>query len=134
MYLYQLSNTEQVCTSPFPPPSNPVPLCNYEYKVRYAQPVQDGIEDTLWLELLLPFTAVKDLFVSEEFMQRIMPVLPELVGRRTTEVLPGLQNIILEVLPASGPVLEGIRQFVASRPGTSHPINVCVGYRDIETG
>jgi hypothetical protein len=124
VYLYQLSDVERLCTSSLPPPSFPVPLCEYEYKARYTRPVQDNIEDTLWLDLLLPFTAMKSIFLSEEFMQRIMPVLPDLVGRRTTEVLPNLQTIILEVLPESGPVSEGIRQFVASRQGTSHPIKI----------
>jgi hypothetical protein len=130
LYLYQLSNVEQVCTSSLPPPSRPVPLCDYEYGVRYTRPAQDSIEDTLWLELLLPFTAFKCLFLSEEFMQRIMPVLPELVGRRTTEVLPNLQKIILEALPTSRHVLEGLQQFIASRQGTSHPIEVFLDLKE----
>jgi hypothetical protein len=53
-----------------------------------------------------------------------MPALLELVGRRTTEVLPALQNIFLEKLRPSGPVQEGIRQFVAARQVTGHPTAV----------
>ena len=48
----------------------------------------------------------------------------ELVGGGATEVLPILQNIFLEELQSSGPVQEGIQQFVAARQVTSHPITV----------
>ena len=51
---------------------------------------------TLWLELLHPFTVLKSLHLSKEFVPRIAPALQELVGSRTTEVLPTLQNILLE--------------------------------------
>ena len=78
------------------------------------------------LELLRPFTAVKNLYLSEEFARRIVPALQELNGGRTTEVLPALENIFLEGLKPSGPVHEGIGQFVARRHWqvTGHPIAV----------
>jgi hypothetical protein len=85
---------------------------------------QDNIENTLWLELLLPFTTVKNLYISEEFARRIVPALQELVEDRRTEVLPALENIFLEGLEASGPVEKGIGQFVAMRQVTGHPIAV----------
>jgi len=56
-------------------------------------------DDIEWLELLLPFTAVKDLFLSKEFAPRIAPFLQELVGGRTTEVLPALERLSLEEHP-----------------------------------
>jgi len=82
------------------------------------------MENSLWLELLLPFRTVKNLYVSEDFVPRILPALQELVGSRATEVLPNLQNIFLEGHEPSGPVQEGIQQFVAARQVISDPITV----------
>jgi hypothetical protein len=80
----------------------------------------------LWRELLQPFTAVKDLYLSWscEIPSRIAPVLQELVGERVFELFPVLQNISLQT---SRPVPEGIKQFVAARQLTSHPISVRYG-------
>ena len=56
----------------------------------------DAIEDTLlWLELLLPFTAAKNLYLAEEVVSTIAATLQQLVGNRITEVLPSLQNIFI---------------------------------------
>ena len=51
-------------------------------------------------------------------------MLKELVEGRMTEVLPALENIFLEELEPSGPVREGIEQFVATRQVLSHPVTV----------
>ena len=67
---------------------------------------------------------MKNLYICKTFAPHIVPALQELVGVRTTEVLPTLQNIFLEELQASGHVLEGIQQFVAARQVTGHPIAV----------
>jgi len=88
----------------------------------------DYIEDHQWLGLLRPFIYVKNFYVSEEFVPRIAPALQELIGDRTTEVLPILQNIFLEGLEPSGPVEEDIGQFVAARQLTRHPITA--SFRD----
>jgi hypothetical protein len=49
---------------------------------RYSQLVwkNDAIENTLWLQLLLPFTAVKDLYLSKEFAPGIAAALEELAS------------------------------------------------------
>jgi hypothetical protein len=57
-----------------------------------------AIENTLWLELLLPFTAVEKLYLSDEFWPGIAAALQELVGARIAEFLPSLQNIFLTML------------------------------------
>ena len=99
----------------------------YIYEARHSQPEwKDNIENQLWLELLHPFIAVKNIYLSEKMAQRIVPALEELVGGRAT-VLPALQNIFLEESQPSGslgPVQKGIQQFVATRQTTSHPIAV----------
>ena len=57
---------------------------------------QHYIKNHQWLRLLRPFTYVKNLYVSKEFVPSIVPALQELIGDRTTEVLPVLQNIFYE--------------------------------------
>ena len=119
---WQVSALEQVCTWCLPPFSSLENL--YISEDQYRRPNwQDNIENSLWLELLQSFTAVKNLYLSREFAPRIVPSLQELVGERTTEVLPTVQNIFLEGLQTSGPVQEGIQQFVTRRQA-SHSIAV----------
>jgi hypothetical protein len=97
----------------------------YINKEPYSQPGQkDDIEDRLYLELIHPFTGVKNLYLSEAFSPHIAPVLQELVEGRTTAVLPALQNIFLEGFESSEPVQEIIRQFVAARQAGGHPIEI----------
>ena len=91
----------------------------------YEEPCwQDDIENSLWLDLLRSFVALKNLYLSKEFAPRIVPTLQELVGGRTTKVLPTLENIFLEGFQPSGPLYEGIERFVAARQLTSHPVAV----------
>jgi hypothetical protein len=120
---WQFSSLEQVCTSSLPPLSTLEVL--YIYQGRSSRTHwQDNIENALWLELLHPFRAVKKLYLSEEFARRIGPALQELVGTSVTEVLPNLQSIFLQGLEPSGPVQEGVLQFIATRQVTGDPIAV----------
>jgi hypothetical protein len=97
----------------------------YFYVPPHSQPGwKADIANGLWLELLHPFTAVKNLYLSEQFALRIGPALQELVEGRTTEVFPTLQNIFLKGLQPSGPVQEGIGKFVASRQVINLPIAI----------
>jgi hypothetical protein len=82
------------------------------------------IENTLWLELLLPFTAVTNLYPSEEFAPGIAAALQELVKGRITEVLPSLQNIFVEGFTPSEPFQENIGQFVTARQLSGHSVAV----------
>ena len=120
---WQVSSLEQVCTSCLPSLSMLEDL--YIYEAPYPPPDwKDDIENGLWLQLLHPFTAVKNLYPSEEIARRIGPALQELAEGRTAEVLPALQNIFLEGLKSSGPVQEGIAKFVAVRQVASRTIEV----------
>jgi hypothetical protein len=96
----------------------------YEYRPSSREHWQDNIENAQWLELLHPFRTANNLYLDKEFARRIGPALQELVGSRATEVLPILQNIFLEAVGQSGPVQEGIQQFVAMRQATGVPIAV----------
>ena len=119
----QVSSLGQICTSCLPPLSTLEDL--YIFRAPIIEPCwQDDIENTLWLELLHPFATVKNLHLSKEFAPLVVPALQEIVGGRTTEVLPSLQNIFLERLLPWGPVQEGIGQFSSARMAASRPIAV----------
>ena len=117
----QLSSVAQVCTSCLPPLSILEDLYIYE-QTRWDW--KDDIENGLWLRLLHPFTAVKNLYLSEKVALHIGSALQELAEGRTTEVLPALQNIFLGGLESWEPVQEGIAKLVAARQVASRPVAV----------
>jgi hypothetical protein len=122
----QLLSIEQVCNSALPTLST---VEHLYIEREYPRLVWENsaIQDTpLWLELLLPFTAVKNLYLSEEFASSIAAALQGLIGDRITEVLPRLQNIFVEELEPSGPFQETIGQFVAARQLSGQPISTSV--------
>ena len=126
---WQLSSIEQVCNSSLDPLSM---VEDFYIKHRYSRPVwkNDAIENTLWLQLLLPFTAVRNLYLSEECALGIVAALQEPVGVRITEVLPSLQNIFVAGLKPSGPFQENIGRFVAARRLSGHPIAISDWVKD----
>ena len=94
--------------------------------------LKDDIEDAEWLDLLLPFKAVKNLYLSKQFSPHIARVLQELTGGRTTEVLPALQNILLEGFQPTEPVHKGIVQFISARQLSNLPVRISEWERDSE--
>jgi hypothetical protein len=120
---WQVSTLEQVCTSCLPP----LPMLEDLYiygRQSWTSGWKDDSENGLWLQLLHPFTAVKNLYLSEQIALRIGPALQEIAEGRMMEVLPALQNIFLDRLESSVPVQEGIGKFVAARQVASRPIAV----------
>jgi hypothetical protein len=121
----QLPSVAQICTSSLCPLLTMENL--YIDRSRYSGPFgQDDIDNTEWLDLLFPFSAVKNLFLSNQFLPRIALALQELTGGRTTEVLPALQNVLLEGFDPSEPVQEGIARFVSARQLANHPVAISV--------
>jgi hypothetical protein len=129
---WQVSSIEQVCNSSFLPISKVEDLY---IEHRYSELVweDDDIENTLWLELFLPFTAVKNLYLSKEFAPSIAAALrlqiEELVGGIIAGALPSLQDIFMEApdMEAPGPwwePQENIEQFIAARQLSGHPITI----------
>jgi hypothetical protein len=115
----QLSSLAQVCTSSFLQALVPMPEHLYILEDVLLRPLwQDDLENNQWLEFFRPFNTVKNLYLSREFVLRIVPTLQELVGERVTEVLPNLQRIFLEW----GLVPEAMRQFIAARQLSSRPV------------
>ena len=120
---WQLSSLVQICTSSLPP------LFMLEDLYIFDDPMhpprwQDDVDNTLWLELLHPFASLKNFYLCEKFVPRIASALQELVGDRATEALPALENIFLEGVQQSGPLQQGIEQFVAARRLTNHSVVV----------
>jgi hypothetical protein len=121
----QLSSLAQICTLSLGPL---LTIGNLYIDGSLQSPLarKDNIENTKWLDLLLPFTAVKNLYLSKLFSPGIALALQELTGGRTIEVLPALQNVLLERFQPSEPVQGGIVQFVSARQLTNHPVAISV--------
>jgi len=124
---WQISSLEQVCTSCLPSLSALEDL--YIYDTPQSPPYRkDNIEDALWLQLLSPFSCVKNLYLNGEYAQHIAPALQQLVGDRTTDVFPALENIFLDSdsdrPEQSGFVPEGIVKFFAARQLSDQPISI----------
>jgi hypothetical protein len=117
---WQPSSLARLCTSSLPV----VPTAEHLYLTTTWAHWWQYTENTQWLELLLPFTSVKNLYLSKEFASLIAPALQELAGERATEVLPTLRNLFLAELRPSGPVQQAIGQFVSARQLFGHPIAV----------
>jgi hypothetical protein len=106
---WQLSSLAQLCNSSFPPTLISSLEHLYIYNDEYSRLLwQDDIENCQWLELLQPFTAVKNLHLSREFTPRIVPTLQKLVNEKVTDVLPALQCLSLEEDYRPGPIREAI--------------------------
>ena len=119
----QLSSLAQVCKSSFLQAL--IPMVEHLYiQADHGWDRRASIENSQWLEVLHPFTAVKDLYVSYKFVPLIAPALEELVAERVTEVLPALQTFFLDETLSSRLAQETIGQFVAARQLAGYPIAV----------
>jgi len=123
---WQLSSIEQFCSSSLHPLST-VEELYFESHSSALVWENDATESTLWLGVLLPFTAVRNLYLSKKFAPAIgAPALQELIGARITEVLPSLRNIFVEDVDPSGyrSFEKNVGQFVAARQLSDHPVAI----------
>ena len=92
------------------------------------QPWQEDIEDAQWLEMLRPFSSVKDLVLSVQLAQLVAPVLGALIGESVAEELPALKTIFVEgFLPPGSlpsPWQKAIGSFIAARQISGLPVAV----------
>ena len=125
---WQLSSIEQLCNSSLHPLFTIEDLyIEHDYSpLVWKNDAMKTMENALWSEILRPFTAVKDLYISNEFALGFAATLQEFVGGRTTGVLPNLQNIFVDGLQPSGPFQEKIGVFVAARELSDLPIAISV--------
>ncbi|KAI9511970.1 hypothetical protein F5148DRAFT_1146440 [Russula earlei] len=120
---WQISLVSQVCSSSLPFLAILESLDIREG--RFSQPLWEyDIEKTQWLELLHPFTAVKDLYLSGEPGRRVMRAVNDLPGGLVTDVLPALQNIFIQEVRSSRHMQleEIIGTFVAARRLSGFPV------------
>jgi len=81
----QLSSLTQVCSSSFPLISTFEVLEIREDDDLTPSHSQDDAEDAQWLELLEPFTALKNLYLTDEIARRVCRALQEVPGERSTQ-------------------------------------------------
>ena len=79
---------------------------------------KDSMDDTDWIELLHPFTAVKKLHGSRQLAQHIALALGSVSGEMITEILPALSSLSLEDQP-----VRPVEKFLAARQISGHPVN-----------
>ncbi len=123
---WQLSAIAQVCNSCLPPLSTVEDFHIEPGRFLYRFWRNDAIKNALGLELLLPFTVVKNLYISKEFALDIAAALQQLVGGRITEVLPSLRNIFVKGIEPQEPFREHIGESVAARQLSGHPVAISV--------
>jgi hypothetical protein len=92
---------------------------------------QHDMERYQWLEVLQPFNAVKNVYLSEELALHVVPALEELVGDGTTDVLPALRNLFLEGHQLPGPIRKALEKFVTERQLSGYPVVIHLGKGDI---
>jgi len=121
----QPSSLAQACNSLLPPLPSLEQLGIYRDKPeRWPLLWRSEVKDNHWMELLRPFITVKDLVLDEPVVSSVASALQTLIGGRVTEILPALQNIVLEGFQSSGPVPEGIEEFIAARKLSGCPVIV----------
>ncbi|KAI0249335.1 hypothetical protein BJV78DRAFT_1284091 [Lactifluus subvellereus] len=91
---------------------------------RWKSHWQADSDETPWLELIRPFTAVQTLRISRLPRPSIVRALQELTGERAIEVLPALDGLYLEDYQPSGPEQKAIEPFIAARQYSDHPVAV----------
>jgi len=86
--------------------------------------LEDEVENVEWLQLLFPFPAVKDLYLSGVPGINVAWALQDLDEERVTVVLPALQRIFLEGLPPSEDMWEAIKPFMVARQLSGYPVTI----------
>jgi len=122
---YQLSSLAQVCSSSFPFISS---LEELEIKEDHLSSShwKDDTENAQWLELLEPFTALKNLYLTDKIARRVCDALQERSGERAT---PALQNLFISPGYLLGGSRKAIKIFVGARRLSGHPVSVHRGSR-----
>ncbi|KAH9966170.1 hypothetical protein BGW80DRAFT_1462439 [Lactifluus volemus] len=86
--------------------------------------LQVDMDDTQWLELFQPFTAIRTLRISRELWPLITSALRGLGGESAMEVLPALDSLYLEEYQPFGSEKQDIEPFIAARQCSDHPVAV----------
>ena len=82
------------------------------------------MENLEWLQLLFPFPAVKDLYLSGVPGLNVARTLRGLDEEGVKVVLPALQRVFLEGLPPSEAMWEAIKPFMVTRQLSGYPVTI----------
>ena len=85
---------------------------------------QNQMNETQWLEIFRPFTAVERLYISDQVVPLVVPALGGLTGEGAIEVLPALHSVFLEGFQLHGPVYDDVMSFITARRLCGHPMGV----------
>ena len=117
---WQLSSAAQACNSAL----SSLPILEY-LEIYILRSWKDDLENAQWLELLHPFTSMKDLLLHNESIQHVALALEQLAEERATEVLPALRNLFLQYPRPLEPVKKkAIGKFIAARQLSDCPVSV----------
>jgi len=119
----QLSSLTQVCSPSFPLISTLEELKIQEDGDLSPSHWKDDMEDAQWLELLEPFTGLKDLHLTDEIARRVSGALQEVPVEMATEVLPALRNIFVDEF-WSHEDFEAITPFLVARRRSGYTVTV----------
>jgi hypothetical protein len=117
---WQLSSLSQLYNSAL----SPLPTLEHLEIYNHREYWRDDMENVQWLELLRQFTSVKDLALSVKLFRLVAPALNELEGESVTEVLPVLQNIVVQDPQPSEPDNKSIGKFISRRQLLGSPVTV----------
>jgi len=117
-WYWPLSSFAQFCSSALPPLPT---LERLEIRKYWQSPFGNTGE---WLELLHPFTSVKNLSLPNRAAGCLAPALQGLTVDTVTGTLPALETLLLQGSARSGPTQEAIAQFVATRQLSGRPVAV----------
>jgi hypothetical protein len=93
----------------------------------YAEPLWGyDMYDTPWLELLQPFTGVKDLYLDNRSVRQLTRTLQELAKEGAADVLPALRRIFVQGYdqPGDANAQGAIGAFIAARQLSGQPVTV----------
>jgi hypothetical protein len=122
---WKLSSLGAVCAS-FLPFLSTVENLHIKEDKYWQQAFYYFLESWRWLDVLRPFTAVKNLYLPGTSTRDVMPALQVVVERELRGVLPQLENIFLDSTEVSGRVLIAIGLFEAVRRDTGHPVTLFI--------
>jgi hypothetical protein len=86
--------------------------------------LEDDMENLEWLQLLFPFPAVKDLYLSGVPGLNVARTLRGLDEEGVKVVLPALQRVFLEGPPPSEAMWEAIKPFMVTRQLSGYPVTI----------
>lgn len=126
---WKLSSLGAVCAS-FSPFLSTVETLYIKEDKYWQQAFYYFLESWRWLDVLRPFTAVKNLYLPGTSTRDVIPALQVVVERGLRGVLPKLESIFMDSTEVSGRVLIAIGLFDAVQRVAGHPVTLFISDGD----